>query len=149
VIIRLGAPHERAMLEDLQRRAALTWDNSRDYLLANPDMIDLPLSQLREGTIRVAEQDDRPVGFAVLLPRDGFCELDGLYVEPALHGRGIGRALVTDALRQALAVGIATVEANANLRAVGFYRTMGFTPLAPAKTPFGPAQRMRISAFSA
>ena len=105
MIIRRGAVQERAMLEDLQRRAALTWDNSRAWLLANPDVIELPLTQLVGGQVRVAECGGQSAGFTALLPKDGFCELDGLFVEPAMWGQGIGRALIGDACANARAAG--------------------------------------------
>ena len=149
MIIRTAAPHERAALEDLQRRASLMWDEYRPYLLANPDVIDLPLAQLREGKVRVAEHDGRGAGFAALLHRSGFCELDGLFVEPDLWGLGIGRALVADALAIARQSGATAIETVANPRAEGFYTKLGFAFTGRTQTPFGPANRMRISAFSA
>ena len=149
MIIRTAAPHERAALEDLQRRASLMWEEYRPYLLANPDVIDLPLAQLQGGLVRVAEHDGRLAGFASLLPKDGFCELDGLFVEPDLWGLGIGRALVADALAITRQGGARTIETVANPRAEGFYTKLGFAFTGSTQTPFGPANRMRISAFSA
>ncbi len=73
---------ERQALEDLQRRAALAYDIYRPALLANPGVIDLPLSQLEEQRVRVAEERGTVLGFSVVLPRDEVCELDGLFVEP-------------------------------------------------------------------
>lgn len=148
MIIRAGAPHERAALEELQRRASLMWEEYRAYLLANPDVIELPLAQLTEGHVRVAERNGRIAGFAALLPRDGFGELDGLFVEPELWGLGIGRALVADVLAIARAQGAAAIEVTANPRAEGFYVRLGFAVTGRAETQFGPANRMRISAFS-
>lgn len=148
MIIRNGEAHERAVLEDLQRRASLMWNEYRPYLLANPDVIELPLAQLREGRVRVAERDGGLAGFAALLPRDGFCELDGLFVEPQLWGLGIGRALVADALAITRARGAAAMETVANPRAEGFYTRLGFAITGRTETSFGPANRMRISAFS-
>jgi GNAT superfamily N-acetyltransferase len=149
VIIRPGAPHERAALEELQRRASLMWDEYRPYLLANPDVIELPLAQLHDGRVRVAERYGRIAGFSALLPRDGFCELDGLFVEPDLWGLGLGRALIADALAQARSQGAAAIEAIANPKAEGFYQRLGFVVIGQADTQFGPTNRMRISAFSA
>ncbi len=149
MIIRTGVTHERAALEDLQRRSLLRWDDYRPYLLANPDVVELPLAQLQSGRVRVAEHGGQLAGFAVLLPQGGVCELDGLFVEPDLWGQGIGRALIADALGRARAIGAAAIEANANLRAQGFYQRLGFAITGRAETPFGAANRMRISAFCA
>ena len=149
MIIRAGASHERAALEDLQRRASLMWEDYRPYLLANPDVIELPLAQLQSGHVRVAEHDGRIAGFAALLPKHGFCELDGLFVEPAQWNQGIGRALIADALAIARRDGAQAIETVANPRAEGFYIRLGFAVIGQTQTQFGPANRMRIPAFSA
>ena len=67
ITIRFGRPDERAALEELQRRASLMWEEYLAYLLANPDVIELPLAQLREGRVRVAQWHGRVAGFAALL----------------------------------------------------------------------------------
>ena len=149
VAIRFGRPDERAALEELQRRASLMWDEYRPYLLANPDVIELPLAQLRGNRVRVAEAHGRVAGFAALLPKDGFCELDGLFVEPPLWGRGIARALVADALALVRARGDRAIETIANPRAEGFYVKQGFTVMGRAETQFGPANRMQLPVFPA
>jgi len=149
ITIRFGRVDERGLLEDLQRRASLMWDEYRPYLLANPDVIDLPLAQLRDGQVRVAQMNGRVAGFAALLPRHGCHELDGLFVEPALWGRGLGRALIADALVIARAEGARAIETVANPRAEGFYMRLGFVVTGRAETPFGPANRMKLPVFSA
>jgi GNAT superfamily N-acetyltransferase len=148
-VIRNATPNERAVLEDLQRRASLMWEEYRPYLLANPDVIELPQSQLQNGQVRVLECDGRIAGFSALVPKDGWHELDGLFVEPELWGLGIGRALVGDCLATARAAGVPAIEVTANPRAEGFYTRLGFAVTGRTETQFGPANRMRISAFSA
>ncbi len=149
IVLRPGRPQERAALEQLQRRASLMWEEYRPYLLANPDVIELPLAQLQGGQVRVAEWSGRVAGFAALLPKDGFCELDGLFVEPDLWGQGIGRALIADAMAFARAAGAAAIETVANPRAEGFYRRLGFSVSGRAQTQFGPANRMKLPVISA
>ena len=144
IVLRFGRAAERAALEDLQRRASLMWDEYRSYLLANPEVIELPLAQLQDGRVRVAERDGAVAGFSVLLPGTGCCALDGLFVEPALWGRGVGRALIGDAMASAHAQGAAAIETVANPRAEGFYKRLGFTVSGRAETQFGPANRMRL-----
>ncbi len=149
IVLRSAGPQERAALEELQRRASLTWEEHRAYLLANPDVIELPLAQLCEGRVRVAELDGEVAGFAALLPRGGVCELDGLFVEPRAWGRGVGRALVGDAVARARAQGATAIETVANPRAQGFYGRLDFIVIGQAQTPFGIANRMRIPVFPA
>ena len=150
IALRFGLPQEREALEELQRRASLMWEEYRPYLLASPEAIELPLAQLTQRRVRVAELAGRVAGFsALLLPRNGVCELDGLFVEPELWGHGVGRALIADALAMVRAEGAGRLETVANPRAEGFYGKVGFAVTGQAETQFGPARRMGISAFSA
>jgi GNAT superfamily N-acetyltransferase len=143
-VLRFGRPEERAALEALQRRASLMWEEYRPYLLANPDVIELPLAQLTHGHVRVAETDGYVAGFAALLPKDDAHELDGLFVEPQLWRRGVGRALIEDAVVIARTQGAAAIETVANPRAEGFYKRLGFTVIGRAETQLGPAHKMRL-----
>lgn len=136
---------ERQALEDLQRRAALAYDIYRPALLANPGVIDLPLSQLEDQRVRVAEEAGTARGFSVVLPRDDLCDLDGLFVEPDSWKRGIGRALMEDAFALGRAGGAWMMEVTANPQAEGFYARLGFARTGLVTTAFGIASKMRRS----
>jgi ribosomal protein S18 acetylase RimI-like enzyme len=141
--LRLAAPTEQSALEALQLRASLMWEEDRPHLLADPSLIQLPLEQIENGRVFVADQSG-PVGFAVILRRDeGEAELDGIFVEPDRWRRGIGSRLLQEAERFARAEGAKWLFVTANLRAVGFYRACGFTVLGEEKTLFGTALAMR------
>ena len=95
IVIRPALQAERSSLEALQWRASLAKSGDRDSLLANLDAIALPVEQIADGHVFVAERDDVIVGFAAILPRpDGNAELDARCVEPSLWKRGVGRVLV-------------------------------------------------------
>jgi GNAT superfamily N-acetyltransferase len=135
--IRLGRPEEQEALEELQRRASLALPDDREQLLAHPDAIHLPPAQLANGQVLVAEVEGRVVGFAAVVGG----ELDGLFIEPDLWRRGIGRALVDAATHQARQKGLAlTVTANPAARQ--FYEHCGLSVEGEAQTRFGPALRM-------
>jgi predicted N-acetyltransferase YhbS len=141
--IRFGVPAEREALEELQRRASLALREHREALLANPDAIDLPEAHLRDGRVRVAERDGIIVGFSVLLPAQDELEVDGLFVEPAHWGSGVGRALMLDMLDTARRQGTGAVIVIASLSAQGFYAKFGFSPVGEVQTRFSPAMKMR------
>ena len=66
------------------------------------------------------DADDRPQGFMLL---DG-SHMEALFIDPAVHGQGIGRQLVEHALAQHSPL---TTDVNAqNPQALGFYLRMGF-----------------------
>lgn len=143
--IRDGLPRDAAELEDLQRRSSLAWEEYRADLQAHPEVIEVPVSMLEAGYVRVAEDTGRPLGFSVLLPgAGGAAELDGLFVDPAFFRRGIGRALVDDAAARARDRGWARIEVTANPRAVEFYVKAGFVDDGVVRTQFGAGLRMHL-----
>ena len=141
ISIRLARPEEWHALEALQRRASLALEDYREQLQAEPDAIALPLEQVEEGAVIVASLGDRLAGFAAVLIDDDHAELDGLFVDPELWGRGIGSALVEVAVHEARRQGLAMMVI-ANPAARGFYEKCGFSVEGETVTRFGPALRM-------
>jgi GNAT superfamily N-acetyltransferase len=137
LILRLAEPDEHEELEVLQARASLELPDYREALLANSDAINLPHAQIANGQVIVAELDGAIVGFAAVVGG----ELDGLFVEPDLWGRGIGRTLVDAAAYEARQRGLSlTVIASPSARL--FYESCGFTVEGEEQTRFGVALRM-------
>jgi GNAT superfamily N-acetyltransferase len=143
--IRDAVPTEASALEALQRRSSDIWDEYREQLAAHRDAIELPQSFIENGWVRVAvDPAGAPIGFSVAIPSDGPAhELDGLFVDPAHMRRGVGRALVDDAVERARSRGAAAMEVTAG-PAQPFYERAGFTVTGPARTRFGTAVRMRF-----
>lgn len=135
--LRFAKPDEHERLEELQRRASLELPEYREQLEDNPEAIHLPPAQIANGQVIVAELDGEIAGFAAVVGG----ELDGLFVEPDLWGRGVGRALVDAATHSARRRGL-TLKVVANPRARGFYESCGLTVEGEAHTRFGPALRM-------
>jgi GNAT superfamily N-acetyltransferase len=138
-LIRLARAHEQRALEDLQRRASLANPGDRALILAQPGLIELPLVQIEQGQVWVAERGGQALGFAVLLPRDdGQPELDGLFVDPAHWQQGLGRCLVQHV------TGIArtwpqahTLHVVGNPHATAFYEACGFVLAGQLQLPHG------------
>jgi GNAT superfamily N-acetyltransferase len=135
--LRIARPEEREELEELQRRASLELSEYREQLLVNPDAVHLPPAQIANGQVIVAELGGEPAGFAAVVGS----ELDGLFVEPDLWGRGIGRVLVDAATHEARRRGL-TLKVIAAPGARLFYESCGFSVEGEAQTRFGPALRM-------
>ena len=144
--IRDGVLDEVPRLEELQLRASLVAPDYRDALIAHPEAIHLPDDDVREHRTRVAIVDGRLAGFSVVLPvRGTSCELDGLFVEPELMRKGIGRALIADVVERARAHGVHRIDVIANPTAIDFYDKVGFERGDDAMTQFGPAFRMHLA----
>jgi GNAT superfamily N-acetyltransferase len=144
ISIRPARADEHTMLESLQWRGALSNPGDRDALLANPDAIALPIEQILEGCVFVAEDDSGIVGFAAVISRaDGGAELDALFVEPHLWKRGIGRRLVDHVADVARASGPSFLHVVGNPHAEGFYLSCGFRVTGTVDTRFGVGLDMR------
>ena len=144
ILIRPALRADRASLEALQWRASLANSGDRDALLANPDAIALPIEQIDDGHVFVAQDDDVIVGFAAVLTRpDGGAELDALFVEPTLWKRGVGRLLVEHCADVARARASRVMHVVGNPHAEGFYRACGFQTTGAVETRFGAGLAMQ------
>jgi GNAT superfamily N-acetyltransferase len=89
--------------------------------------------------VLLAEEGGRAVGFALFfqnystfLARPGIY-LEDLFVEPALRGKGIGKALLKAVARLAVERGCGRFEwavLDWNAPAIGFYESLGARPMA-------------------
>lgn len=136
--IRQARPDEQLTLESLQRRASLSNPGDRDAILAHPDAIAVPIDQIAQGCVFVAERDVGVVGFAAVVPRpDGGAELDALFVEPHLWKQGIGRQLVDHVADVARLRAATFLHVVGNPHARGFYLSCGFRMTGTVDTKFG------------
>jgi N-acetylglutamate synthase-like GNAT family acetyltransferase len=142
--VRTARLSEKDLLEELQWRASLMWEEYREVLLAHPDAIEVPVEQLNANQVFVAERDGKIVGFgAVVLRDDGDTELEALFVEPEVWLGGVGRRLVVEAERRAAKEGSHHLLVTGNPRAEGFYLACGFVQAGEHTTRFGVGLRMR------
>ena len=86
----------------------------------------------RADAIYVAESGNRTVGFVLLRSKgdtERIGEIELIGVDPAYHNRGIGKALVAEAIRhyQGKTSEIQVGTQAKNLRAIGLYTRMGFS----------------------
>jgi GNAT superfamily N-acetyltransferase len=138
ILIRCALPSKREALEALQRRASLANPGDRDAILANPDAIAIPMSQLESGQVYVAERSKAIVGFAAILRRaDGDTELDALFVEPAMWRQGIGKRLIKRCEETARSLGSSGLRVVGNPHAQRFYIAGGFKAIVVSATRFG------------
>ena len=135
--LRLARLDEHEALEALQWRASFELKEYREQLMLDPDAMHLPPAQIANGQVIVAELDGKVAGFAAAVGG----ELDGLFVEPDLWGRGIGRTLIDAAAHEARRKGL-TLTVIAAPGARRFYESCGFSVEGEVWTRFGAALRM-------
>jgi N-acetylglutamate synthase-like GNAT family acetyltransferase len=99
--LRLALNADASVLADLFRRSSLSNAGDRASLLAHSDSLEFSDDALKEHRVRVALVDDRIVGLATVVATGQVGELEDLFVDPDWMRRGVGRALVVDAIDNA------------------------------------------------
>jgi GNAT superfamily N-acetyltransferase len=146
ITLRTARVDELDELEELQRRASLANAGDREAILAHPEAIAIPRTQLADAQVFVAESDGIVIGFSAVLDRDdGQTELDGLFVEPGLWRSGVGRLLVERAKDYGRDHSASWLHVIGNPHAGGFYEACGFVTYGAYETEFGPGLLMRVS----
>ena len=135
----------RATAADAEVLARMLWDFNTEFETETDDVPALRarferLLGLPEIVAVVAEDDDAPVGFALLSVRpaiwfDGpVAQLEELYVVPALRDRGIGTALLTTAVELVRDRGSPELQINvdeADAATRRFYERHGWVNIEP------------------
>jgi N-acetylglutamate synthase-like GNAT family acetyltransferase len=144
ILVRPAWLEEQQALEELQKRSADADETYRKALAAHPYEFTVPLQQILDGQVFVAEFGGAVAGFAsVIFRHDGGIEIDGLFVEPGVWRRGVGRALVARCVLFARDVGVSSLHVIASPVSAGFYSKVGFETLGPYETEFASAVSMR------
>ena len=144
VTLRQAVSSDMEMLSGVFRRASLSNENDRGYLLAHPDALELAADGVLEGrTIAAEDSSGSIVGFASYLISGDVIELEDLFVDPEWMGRGVGRRLVLAIAASARELGFDRLEVTANPHAMRFYERTGFVADRIVETDFYPAPRMR------
>jgi ribosomal protein S18 acetylase RimI-like enzyme len=122
MIIRLLKDHESDAAAQLHRRAGALIPGYDTSLHSEAEFRAFYRDKVMvEGPVWGAFEDDRLLGHLALPP--GW--IDHLYVDPEVHGRGIGGALVRLAQSEQDELRLHTFQAN--LRARALYERHGFT----------------------
>lgn len=136
-IVRLATPDDAAVLHRLIVALA-TYEREPDAVVVEPETLRAQLaSDDPPFECLVADTEQGVVAFALFFHnystwrgRRGLY-LEDLFVVPEHRGRGIGRRLLVELARIAVARGCARMEWSVldwNAPAIGFYRTLGAVP---------------------
>ena len=142
--IRSAAPGEHAALSRLAYAAKAYWGYSTDQLSIWRNELTFRPETISAWPTWVAEIDGMPVGVIQLNPTVEPCELDSLWVLPMAMGRGIGKALLRQALDAALQLGLSEVAIDSDPNAESFYLSCGAVRVGEIQAPIADQpQRIR------
>ena len=127
--LRPAKAEECGTLSALALRSKAYWGYDPRFIQACRDELAVSPAGIAAGRVMVLVEEDTPLGFYALDPgeRRDEAEISLLFVEPAVIGRGIGRALWDHAVARARAQGLRRLKVLSDPFALGFYRAVGAT----------------------
>jgi predicted N-acetyltransferase YhbS len=133
--IRRAAPREAAALTELARAAKASWGYPPHWLQQwAADLLITP-EYIETQDVFVATLDGRVVGMAALEIDGSEATLEHAWIHPGFHGRGLGAALVRQALAVASSRGVSAVRVISDPFAEPFYRRLGATRRGAVRAP--------------
>jgi GNAT superfamily N-acetyltransferase len=112
-------------LSDLCLRSKAVWGYDEAFMKACRGELSFSAHDLEWTHIAVAEEDGRAFGVVQVRVTNDNADLLKLFVEPALIGKGTGRALFTWAADVSRGMGAGRMSIEADPDAAPFYRRMG------------------------
>jgi N-acetylglutamate synthase-like GNAT family acetyltransferase len=142
MLIRLARANDADALSDLAHRAKAHWGYPAAWMREWDAQLTIIPGYLELHDVWVGEHEGQIVGMCALEDRRDRWHLEHVWVEPSVHGRGFGRALVTHALEEARARHGGVVELLADPYATGFYERLGAQRAGAVAAPM-PGERDR------
>jgi ribosomal protein S18 acetylase RimI-like enzyme len=137
-VIRPALPADQARIEAIVEAAYRPYLERMDRKPA--PMVDDYAGRIAAGETHVLEEDGEILGILVLEPCEDFLLLDNIAVDPACHGRGLGRRLMRFTEEEARRRGYATVELYTNevmVENIALYQRLGYRE----------TQRVRVAGY--
>ena len=142
------ARHDDAdALSDLAHRAKAHWGYPAHWMREWDAQLTIIPGYLELHDVWVSERDGTIVGMCALEDRGDRCNLEHVWVEPSLHGKGVGRALVMHALSEARGRQVAAVELLSDPFATGFYERLGARRIGEVPAPMPGARDRTLPKF--
>lgn len=123
--IRPALPSDPEALSDLAARSEAHWGDDAAFLASFRERYRITSEYLARNTVFIAEEEGSILGFYALSTGTGGTELDYMYLEPSLLGRGLGRQLWAHMADHCRAAGVATVHLVCSPGPRPFYLHMG------------------------
>ena len=145
--IRRATADDADALSDLAHRAKAHWGYPAHWMREWDAQLTIIPGYLELHDVWVSERDGTIVGMCALEDRGDRCNLEHVWVEPSLHGNGVGRALVMHALSEARSRQVAAVELLSDPFATGFYERLGARRIGEVPAPMPGARDRTLPKF--
>lgn len=125
-VIRPAEPSEAALLTELAMRSKAVWGYDAAFMRRCRPLLTVTPEYIRSHPVWVAEAEAAVTGFYSLRElAEDVVDLDLLFVEPRLIGRGVGAKLMAHAVAEARRLGYARMVIESDPGAEPFYLRQG------------------------
>ena len=145
--IRAAEAGDLPVLNGIARAAKGHWGYPEEWMEAWRDSLTLTADNLARWGVRVAvDAAGEVLGFCAISPARPRWIVEHMWVRPGEIGRGVGRALVRDALERAREGGAVGMEIESDPYAEGFYLRLGAKTVGavPAPMPGAPDRTLPL-----
>ena len=139
--VRAAEPSEQRELTRLCVRATLHAGHDQAFIDRAMPVLTVPLPLIDAGAVRVASRASGEVVGVVTVTAtalQGVAQLDGLFVDPPMWRRGVGRTLFAAAVAAARELGAGALMIYAAPSAEGFYLRQGAVRIGEGPFYFSP-----------
>ncbi|HWQ07785.1 MAG TPA: GNAT family N-acetyltransferase [Holophaga sp.] len=140
--IRPALPSDPEALSDLAARSEAHWGDDPAFLAAFREHYRVTGEYLARNKVFVAEEEGSILGFYALADGAEGLELDYMYLEPSLLGRGLGRRLWEHMADYCRAAGTPTVHLVCSPGPKAFYLRMGAVEAGAAESLVAPGRKV-------
>ena len=147
VHVRLAQACDVRLLNEIAYRSKASWGYASAQMEAWRAELAISPAWISMQRVHVALVDDNVVGLYVLLDEAGEWRLDHLWVDPSAIGRGVGRALIGSACRNARSLGAVELIVHADPNAEGFYKACGAELIGAIPSPIAHAPARALPLF--
>jgi len=146
-VIRRATADDADALSDLAHRAKAHWGYPATWMREWDAQLTIIPGYLEMHDVWVSEQDGAIVGMCALEDRKDHWNMEHVWVDPAAHGRGVGRALVMHALAEARRRHPGVVELLSDPYASGFYERLGARRAGEVSAPMPGAKNRTLPRY--
>jgi GNAT superfamily N-acetyltransferase len=123
--VREAVPEEAVAVSELAMRSKAHWGYDRAFLEACRQELTWTPEEVERHDVLVWDEGGRLLGATARLGAEPDARLWAVFVDPAEHGRGIGRALLEALLARSRAAGLRSLTIGADPNAEAFYLAVG------------------------
>jgi GNAT superfamily N-acetyltransferase len=120
-----ATPEQAQELTRIAFAAKRYWGYPEIWIESWRGALTIPPEFIRDNEVYVLREHSQTIGFHGLVVNNSQMILEHLWLLPNYIGKGFGRALFQHAVTRARTLGSATMQAEADPNAAGFYERMG------------------------